>query len=436
MVHYVAFRKCLAVLCGLALTATVLWASGDEEGGDAAASAGKTVIRFDSWMWGESDFKAPVQSVVDEYMRLNPTIDVRMEASGWAETRNKLMTRAAAGDSVDVMMLDSDWPYQLGIAGALADLNQLAPQDYLADNYQASLQTNTVDGKLFAVPNAVNSHGWWTNRGLLERNGLTVPVTWDDVYANAVKLKENDIYGMHNWQMCGDNLGMVLWSFWNFGVFPMSPEALANEETGFDSPELHAMYGFMRKMAEIDAFAATCGDGRQSLYFEEVPYLTDSGNTLPLGRNTNPDLLGGDKIFDVFSVERFPVVEAGMDPVIPVIDHTLAIWAGSQVKEESWALVQYFAGSEYAAENYVRMTGSIVPPQTLAQKRLDNEYNNDIHRGFLENSYPFLQVMPYNPNWHATGKLIIDSWQASVLTDEPIEDIIKTAEKGLQSVLF
>ena len=32
----------------------------------------KTIIRFDSWMWGESDFKAPVQKVVDEYMKLNP----------------------------------------------------------------------------------------------------------------------------------------------------------------------------------------------------------------------------------------------------------------------------------------------------------------------------------------------------------------------------
>ena len=77
----------------------------------------KTIVRFDSWMWGESDFKAPVQKVVDEYMRLNPNVEIRMEASGWAETRNKLMTRAAAGDSVDVMMLDSDWPYQLCTAG-------------------------------------------------------------------------------------------------------------------------------------------------------------------------------------------------------------------------------------------------------------------------------------------------------------------------------
>ena len=94
----------------------------------ASSAFSKTIIRFDSWMWGESDFKAPVQRVVDEYMRLNPNVEIKMEASGWAETRNKLMTRASAGDSVDVMMLDSDWPYQLCTAGALADLNKLAPK--------------------------------------------------------------------------------------------------------------------------------------------------------------------------------------------------------------------------------------------------------------------------------------------------------------------
>ena len=396
----------------------------------------KTVVRFDSWMWGESDFKAPVQKVVDEYMRLNPNVEIKMEASGWAETRNKLMTRAAAGDSVDVMMLDSDWPYQLCTAGALADMNKLAPKSYLDDNYQASLLTTTVDGKLCAVPNAVNSHGWWTNKPLLKRNGLKVPVTWDDVYNNAVVLKKNDIYGMHVWQMCGDNLGMVLWAFYNFQVFPLNHEAMAQKKTGYDTPELKYMYTWFRKMAKLDAFAATCGDGRQSLYFEEVPYLTDSGNTLPLGRNTNPDLLGGNKIFDVLSVERFPVLKRGMDPVIPVIDHTLAIWSGSKVKKEAWKFVQYFAGSEFAAENYIKMTGSIVPPKSLARKRMNNEYNNDIHKGFLNNAYPYLVVMPFNKNWHAAGKFILDSLQAVVLTDEPIDDIIKRTEKSLQTILF
>ena len=396
----------------------------------------KTVVRFDSWMWGESDFKAPVQKVVDEYMRLNPNVEIKMEASGWGETRNKLMTRAAAGDSVDVMMLDSDWPYQLCTAGALADLHKLAPKSYLDDNYQASLLTTTVDGKLCAVPNAVNSHGWWTNKKLLKRNGLKVPVTWDDVYNNAVALKKNDIYGMHVWQMCGDNLGMVLWAFYNFQVFPLNHEDMAQKKTGYDTPELKYMYTWMRKMAELDAFAATCGDGRQALYFEEVPYLTDSGNTLPLGRNTNPGLLGGKKIFDVLSVEKFPVLKKGMDPVIPVIDHTLAIWSGSKVKEEAWKFIQYFAGSEFAAENYIKMTGSIVPPKSLARKRMNNEYNNDIHKGFLNNAYPYLVVMPFNKNWHAAGKFILDSLQAVVLTDEPIDDIIKRTEKSLQTILF
>jgi len=404
--------------------------------GATSAFAEKTVIKFDSWMWGESDFKAPVQKVVDEYMRLNPNIEIRMEASGWAETRNKLMTRAAGGDSVDVMMLDSDWPYQLCVAGVLTDLNKLAPKDYLDDNYQASLQTLSIGEKLCAVPNAVNSHGWWVNKGLLKKHGLKVPVTWEDVYNNAVKLKEHDIGGLHMWNMCGDNLGFTLWAFWNFGVFPMNPEAMAKKETGFDTPETRYMFNFMRKMAKDDLFSNTCGDGRQAFYFEEVPYLTDSGNSLPLGRGANPALLGGDKIFDVFSVEKFPVVKAGMDPVIPVIDHTLAIWQGSKNKEEAWKFVQFFAGSEYAAANYVKMSGSIVPPKSLAKKRMSTEYNNGIHKGFINNAYPYLKLMPYNPSWNSAGKFIIDALQASVLTEDPIEEIIERTEKSLQTILF
>ena len=82
------------------------------------------------------------------------------------------------------------------------------------------------------------------------------------------------------------------------------------------------------------------------------------------------------------------------------------------------------------------MTGSIVPPKSLARKRMNNEYNNDIHKGFLNNAYPYLVVMPFNKNWHAAGKFILDSLQAAVLTDEPIEDIIKRTEKSLQTILF
>ena len=44
--------------------------------------------------------------------------------------------------------------------------------------------------------------------------------------------------------------------------------------------------------------------------------------------------------------------------------------------------------------------------------------------------------MPFNKNWHAAGKFIIDSLQAVVLTDEPIDEIIKRTDKSLQTILF
>jgi hypothetical protein len=44
--------------------------------------------------------------------------------------------------------------------------------------------------------------------------------------------------------------------------------------------------------------------------------------------------------------------------------------------------------------------------------------------------------MPYNPSWNAAGKFIIDALQASVLTEDPIEEIIERTEKSLQTILF
>mgnify|MGYP003324749762 CR=1 FL=1 len=94
---------------------------------------------------------------------------------------------------------------------------------------------------------------------------------------------------------------MVLFEFYNFLVFPLIHEDMAKKKTGFDTPELKYMYTWLRKMSEIDAFAANCGDGRQALYFEEVPYLSDSGNTA-----------------SSMIIENLPVLPPELRPLVPL----------------------------------------------------------------------------------------------------------------------
>ena len=92
-----------------------------------------TTITFDAWMWSEPNFKPMVEAVVAEFEKENPDIKVEMRGGGWAETRQKLLMRAAAGDAEDVMMLDAEWYYSLGSSGVLQDLNEIASKDFLAD---------------------------------------------------------------------------------------------------------------------------------------------------------------------------------------------------------------------------------------------------------------------------------------------------------------
>ena len=67
--RYVQFKKCLAVLSVLVLTATGLWAAGEEEGSTAAAAekkyvtdptTGEVVVRAGVWRDNNRPRRAPV----------------------------------------------------------------------------------------------------------------------------------------------------------------------------------------------------------------------------------------------------------------------------------------------------------------------------------------------------------------------------------------
>ena len=81
------FIRMISAVTGLILSSTVF---------------AVTTITFDAWMWSEPNFKPMVEAVVAEFEKENPDIKVEMRGGGWAETRQKLLMRAAAGDAEDV----------------------------------------------------------------------------------------------------------------------------------------------------------------------------------------------------------------------------------------------------------------------------------------------------------------------------------------------
>jgi len=81
-------------------------------------------------------------------------------------------------------------------AGLMEDLTPLATKEKWAEIVRPKSQIEgcTKDGKVYCVPVNLHSAQWmWTNRHVFESAGLTPPKNWDDVVADAPKLREKGI---------------------------------------------------------------------------------------------------------------------------------------------------------------------------------------------------------------------------------------------------
>ena len=398
----------------------------------------KTTITFDAWMWSEPNFKPMVEAVVAEFEKKNPDIKVDMRGGGWSETRQKLMMRAAGGDAEDVMMLDAEWFYSLGSAGVLQDLNEIASKDFLADLPPGALSTYVLDGEQVAVPSALTPWGLWTNQELMKKYNLKKNETWDDILDNCQTLKkagsEVRMITLQGTQKAGP-LEFNLYQYWNFNVYPLNTESIKNKKTGLDVPEYRTMLSTLRKLNKNGCIAAFGGDTRNAFSHYETVTHFDGPYFLGIGRQSNPGKFGGDKIFDVLSVEPNPVLKKGEKPEVSGIGHAMAISAQSDHHEEAMRFVEYWVSSDKGIDLYTTPMGAITPSMKGQNSRKGEVYQNPIHQGFLNGVLPYLRSVPLSDEWPNCGKILSDIQIKAILTDDPIEDLVKMADQTCSIIL-
>jgi ABC-type glycerol-3-phosphate transport system substrate-binding protein len=417
----------------LLCVSTGVWA-----GGQKGAATGKVVLEYDAWMWAEKHFNPMVQSVIDEYMRINPDVTIKPRGVPWPETRQKLLVSAAAGDAPDVMMIESNWPYYLSEAGVLADLGELATKEQLADLNQGTLQQGTFDGTVYATPSAMTCWGLFVNNELLKEYGVGVPQTWDEVYTNSKKFRDatkGSIY--YFWIPASDRFELghhTIWEMWNWGVFPL--ENLDKGETGINTAETKQWLEWRRKMGKENLiFGMGEGDAESRMAFPAFKIAIAPEGPYAVGhyRANNPDRLGGDKIYDIISVEKVPRRKASDEPIMSAITHQHAVAEQSKFKEEAWEFIWYFSTSDFAIENYITPMGAITPSESQQKKYMSDMYNNPIHQGFINNTFPYLRPVYFNDKYLAAGKFIIDMSVQATLTDDPIDKLIADCDKNLKA---
>jgi oligogalacturonide transport system substrate-binding protein len=147
-----------------------------------AADDGRTVLRF-SWWGGAGRHEATLKAIA-AFEKKHPGLKVKAEYMGFNGYLERLTTQIAGGSEPDVMQINWAWMAMFSKRGnGFFDLNRLKPQLDLAQFSADDLASGTVQGKLNALPSSYSARVLLWNQAAFERAGLTLPTTWEELFA-------------------------------------------------------------------------------------------------------------------------------------------------------------------------------------------------------------------------------------------------------------
>jgi trehalose/maltose transport system substrate-binding protein len=96
---------------------------------------------------------------------------------------------AAGNTDIDVYATDIIWAPQL--ADGFLDLSEAA-KEVIGQHFPSIVESQTVDGKLVALPMMTDAPALYYRKDLLEKYGAEVPATWDELTATAQKIMDGE----------------------------------------------------------------------------------------------------------------------------------------------------------------------------------------------------------------------------------------------------
>lgn len=138
-----------------------------------------------SW-WGNDVRNEYTIKAVEEFEKLHPNIKIICNYSEWSGYQARNNVRMVSDTEADVMLINYAWLQQYSPDGdGYYDINKLSEYIDLSNFFDEALKSGTQNGKLNAVPIALNTQSVYINKTIYDEYNLDIPDTWDDLFISA-----------------------------------------------------------------------------------------------------------------------------------------------------------------------------------------------------------------------------------------------------------
>lgn len=202
-------RRITALLAVLAMTAGLLSGCGSSgntgntpagdttasaEGGSQETASGGGANEVTVWYYMETEgHQVALDQVIQDYNASQDQYQVTAKYVPFADFKKQLSIGASADELPDIAILDSPDHASYVEMGIFEDITGKFD---VSSYYEGTVNSCTVDGKLYGVPFGVNCLALYYNEEMLQVAGCKVPETWDELMEAAKALTSDNVTGL------------------------------------------------------------------------------------------------------------------------------------------------------------------------------------------------------------------------------------------------
>ena len=138
------------------------------------------------WTLQMSDFADYMNKVIEEFEAQNPDIKIKWIDVPFSEGEKRTLASVLSDTPPDLINLNPDFSATLAQKGTLYEI----PKDNLSQFNNGILNSLKYKGKLYSIPWYATSAVTIYNKDLIEKSGIKVPETYEDLKNSAKTVRE------------------------------------------------------------------------------------------------------------------------------------------------------------------------------------------------------------------------------------------------------
>lgn len=161
----------------------------EEETVDAGSAKDVTIWYY----WETEGHQKALDKVIKDYNDSQDTYEVAAKYVPFADFKKQLSIGASADELPDIAILDSPDHASYATMGIFEDLTGKFD---VGNYYEGTVNSCTLDDKLYGVPFGANCLALYYNEDMLKAANCEVPTTWDELKDTAKALTKDSVTGL------------------------------------------------------------------------------------------------------------------------------------------------------------------------------------------------------------------------------------------------